>query len=84
MEPVTPGLQADTDPAFARRAAAVGRVARLGLGVIVGNFFAGYVDGIAGEPGSDGYFTTLFGIPMWIAVASFIALMFLYPRARKA
>lgn len=55
-----------------------------GLGVIVGNFFAGYVDGIAGEPASEGYFATLFGIPMWIAIASFAALMFFYPKSQKS
>ena len=37
MEPLeTPGLQADTDPVFVQRSATVGRVARVGLVVVVG------------------------------------------------
>ena len=52
-----------------------------GLGVIVGNFFAGYVDSVAGQPQDhDSYYRVLFGIPMWIAVACFLALLVFYPR----
>ncbi len=54
-----------------------------GLGVIVGNFSAGYIDGIAGDPKVDSdYYATLFGIPMWVAAACLLAFLVLYPKLK--
>ncbi len=55
-----------------------------GLGVIVGNFFAGYVDGLAGAKESNPeFYQTLFGIPMWVSIACFAALFLFYPLNQK-
>lgn len=55
----------------------------VGLGTIVGNYFAGQVAGFAKAGGKTDY-QLLFGVPMWICVACFAAHMLLYPRTPKA
>lgn len=55
----------------------------VGLGTIVGNYFAGRVYGLATTGGKTDY-QILFAVPMWICVACFAAHMLLYPRAPKA
>lgn len=54
----------------------------VGLGTIVGNFFAGEVYARATVDGKTD-FQLLFGIPMWICVACFAAHMLVYPRSPK-
>ena len=60
MAPPTPGLEADTDPTYARRAAAVARVARVGLALVVGLAVLGVFGGAgplvrAGAAGERGF-----------------------------
>jgi MFS family permease len=52
----------------------------MGLGVIVGNLFAGWVDtwAVAGPEGGTNW-RTFFSIPMWIAVACLALLLLFYP-----
>jgi nucleoside transporter len=59
----------------------------VGLGVIVGNLFAGWVDKWAQVPGATAGtvdFRTFFSIPMWISVACFVLLLIAYPGRRPA
>jgi MFS family permease len=52
----------------------------MGLGVIVGNLFAGWVDTwAAGGPEGGTNWRTFFSIPMWIAVACLVLLVLFYP-----
>ena len=55
----------------------------IGLGIIVGSWFATSVVGAwaATESGTD--WTRLFSIPMWLALVCFAALMIYYPRQRR-
>lgn len=58
----------------------------VGLGVIVGNLFAGQVDQLAQVPGEAVgvvNFRTFFSIPMWISVACLVLLLVLYPRRKS-
>jgi len=50
----------------------------VGLGVIVGNYFAGQVSKKAA-----GDFSIEFSIPMWVAVGCLLALLVAYPRRRE-
>ena len=53
----------------------------MGLGVIVGNLFAGWVDHWAIAPGSTATnWRTFFSIPMWIAVACLALVLVFYPK----
>ena len=54
----------------------------VGLGVIVGNLFAGWADNWATENGAINY-REFFSIPMWIAVACLAALLIFYPRRTR-
>ena len=55
----------------------------MGLGVIIGNLAAGYVDTMAmTEEGVD--YSILFGVPMWITVGCLLALLALYPGGKRA
>jgi nucleoside transporter len=54
----------------------------VGLGVIVGNLFAGWVDQWAAGPEGVDY-TDFFSIPMWIAVACLALLLVAYPRKSR-
>ena len=57
----------------------------IGLGTIVGNLFAGWVAGRARPtPEATMDFEMLFGIPMWICVASLVALRVAYPGGKGA
>lgn len=63
----------------------------VGVGVIVGNWFAGQVAGAAtstvveaGAEVSRTDYQTLFGIPALVAAACFVLVMVLYPRKRPA
>jgi nucleoside transporter len=55
----------------------------IAFGTIAGNFFAGYVAGVATKDGKTNY-ATLFSVPMWIVVACLIALALLYPKKKAA
>jgi MFS family permease len=50
----------------------------VGLGVIVGNYFAGQV-----SKGAKGDFSIEFSIPMWIAIGCLVALLLAYPKSRR-
>ena len=51
----------------------------MGLGVIVGNLFAGWVDTWAiSDAGTN--WRLFFSIPMWIAVACLVLLLIAYPK----
>jgi MFS family permease len=57
----------------------------VGIGIIVGSYFAtAVVADWAKVPGGDGAldFRKLFSVPMWMAVASFIALLIAYPSGK--
>ena len=54
----------------------------VGLGIIVGNLFAGWVGDAATEKGVTD-FTKLYSIPMWVAVGCLAALLLLYPSKTK-
>jgi MFS family permease len=53
----------------------------VGLGVIVGNLFAGWVAKFATKGGATDY-TLLFTTPMWVAVVCLVLLLLLYPRRK--
>ena len=55
----------------------------IGFGIIAGNFFAGVIGERATTAGETVDYGVLFGIPMWVAVASLAALLVFYP-SRKA
>ncbi|KAA3608969.1 MAG: MFS transporter [Planctomycetota bacterium] len=65
-------------------AQALFNVVVVGVGIIVGNFFAGFVGkqtNMAPEGADPDYnYQLLFGIPMWISIACLVALLILYPR----
>jgi nucleoside transporter len=54
----------------------------VGLGVIVGNLFAGWVDTWAAGPEGISW-RTFFSIPMWIAVACLVLLLVAYPKKSR-
>ena len=55
----------------------------IGVGVIVGNLAAGYVDTLAmTDEGVD--FRILFSVPMWVTMACLMALLVLYPEGKRA
>lgn len=55
----------------------------IGVGIIVGSWFAGQV-GQAAMPAEGGAmdYRHLFSVPLWITVACFVALLLFYPRKR--
>jgi hypothetical protein len=55
----------------------------VGIGIIVGSWFATSIvaNWATGEDGMD--YTRLFSVPLWIAVACFIALVVFYPGGRR-
>ena len=55
----------------------------VGLGVIFGNLFAGII-GDAATKDKVTNFTTLFSIPMWVAVGCLLALLMFYPGRQKS
>lgn len=54
----------------------------IGLGIIVGNLFAGQVAQVAKAASGTDY-ALLFGIPMWVAAGCLVALLVCYPRRRR-
>ncbi len=51
----------------------------VGIGVIVGNFAAGQIGSIAQDEAGNTNYTTLFAIPMWLAIACLVAFLVFYP-----
>jgi nucleoside transporter len=54
----------------------------IGFGIIVGNYFAGWVAEIAASEAGTTDYALLFSIPMWITVACLAALLAFYPKKR--
>jgi nucleoside transporter len=57
----------------------------VGVGIIVGSWFAGYIGQIA-KPSAEAAmdYRLLFSVPLWITVACLIALLLFYPRRSAA
>ena len=55
----------------------------VGLGIIVGSWFAIYVVGQWAGAGGTMNYTKLFSVPMWMSVACLVALLLFYPSKRK-
>ena len=52
----------------------------IGVGIIVGNLFAGWVGESATQADGSLDYAHLFGVPAWIAVAVFLLMLWRYPR----
>ena len=56
----------------------------VGIGVGVGSIIATWVAGWAESGGDGNYYTRLFSVPMWAALACLVVLLLFYPRRRRA
>lgn len=55
----------------------------VGIGIIVGSWFATSIVGSWASTDGGMNFTRLFSVPMWMAVACFVALLIFYPSAKR-
>ncbi len=55
----------------------------VGIGIIVGSWFAGSIVAPWAKAGGEMDFTKLFSVPMWIALACFVVMLAGYPGGRK-
>ncbi len=68
-----------SSPTLRASAQSLYNLVAIGLGIIVGNMFAGWVGELATVDGELSY-ETLFTVPLLVAVASLMALLAFYPR----